>query len=140
MPFKVRTCENHIFGRLNHVTHLTHDVLEHDGLIVELLHAPLLFGLEIDHLLGAYQPVRIQVDHFEPLVDAPGVAFVLLGQHETHEVILRHSALLVFEFFGDLVKYPIYCFSRQRMPVLLSKIFFRNQEVMICVQFPKSTL
>jgi len=70
--------EDHFLGGFDHVGHLAHDVFEDHTLVVQLLHASLLFGLEEVHLLGADQVVFVQVDYLEPVVERAQVGFVFL--------------------------------------------------------------
>lgn len=124
--------------RLEDVDHLAEEVIEVDELMVEVVESLELFFVESVHLPAGYEAILVEVDQFEPVVDGDVGGLVSLGQHEGDEVSVVHAVLLGrIQSSRHLLEYPLHDLLVQRVSVVTTQFLFRQQEVVIHVQFPE---
>jgi len=126
---------------LDHVVHLAEEVDEENRLMIKVFKSVNLLFVEVVHLMGRNDLVVIQVDHFEPVLQRSKRGLVLLGQHEPHEVLVAHFVFLAgLEFARNLVEDAVHCFAGQGVAFVAREVLLVNQEVVICIQLPKTAV
>ena len=100
-----------------------------------------LFFVEIVHFARRDALVIIQVNYFKPVVERLNSSFVFFAKHEIDEIFVAHLVwLFCFEFTGDFLEDSIYCFSGKSVAFVSAEIFFVDQEIVIGIQFPETTI
>jgi len=100
-----------------------------------------LLLIEEVHLVRCDYAILVEVNHLEPVLNWAKSRFVLFIEHEPYEVFVAHFAFLSgLKFSRYLGKDTIHSFSRESVTFIARKVFFIDEEVVVCVQLPKSAV
>ena len=128
-------------ARTYEIIHLAEEVDEEDGLVIQILQSMHLLLIEVVHFVWRYYTIVVEVDDFEPVLDAPPRRLIFLTEHEPNEVLVIHFVLgLTLELAWHLVKDTIDGLPRQRVPLIPRKVLLVDQKVVVGVQLPESTI
>lgn len=123
---------------LDQVVHLAEQVHKQNGLVIQVLQPVYLLVVEVVHLVRGYYFVVVQVNDFEPILDAAKRGLVFFAEHEPDEVLVVHLVLFVaLELARHLVEDSVHCFPGESVALVPGEVLFVYQKVVVSIQLPE---
>ena len=108
--------------------------------MIKVLQSVHLLLVKVVHLMRCNHSVIVQINDFVPVLERSVSRLVFLAKHEPDKVFVAHFTIRCFKLARDLIKDAINSLAGQCVTFIAREVFFIDQEVMICIQFPEPAI